>query len=229
MNRFVFPLKAVIFDLDGTLYDQRKMRRRMLFEMFCSCLRHPASIGDIKVLSDFRKAREQHSSRISVDIESRQFEWGAQRSNVSPERVRCVVDDWIFQRPLKHMPVCRFPGVREFFSTLENAGIRIGVFSDYPAREKLNALGLEADVLVSATDRDVDRLKPDPKGLLATAAKLRTPIRECLFIGDRDDKDGECARRAGMQYIIMNRKRNRNANGFGTFCEITGLFKNRMH
>ncbi|WP_196795358.1 HAD hydrolase-like protein [Richelia intracellularis] len=29
-------------------------------------------------------------------------------------------------------------------------------------------------------------------------------VEDCLLIGDRDDRDGECARRAGMKYFILD-------------------------
>ena len=35
------------------------------------------------------------------------------------------------------------------------------------------------------------------------AAKLKIPKEACLFIGDEDNKDGECARRAGMPCVIL--------------------------
>jgi len=79
---------------------------------------------------------------------------------------------------------------------------------------------------VSATDVEVGRLKPDPKGLIVAASSLNTPVKECLFIGDRDDKDGECARRAGMPYLILNRRRrNYSPNSFNTFTEIIQWFQ----
>jgi len=75
--------------------------------------------------------------------------------------------------------------------------------------------------MVSATDADVDWLKPDPKGLIIPASKLKTPVKECLFIGDRDDMDGECARRAGMPYLILNpRRKNCLPNSFNTFTPL---------
>jgi len=47
------PIQAVIFDLDGTLYDQRKLRCLMALEMLGQILRHPATIADFRVLLDF--------------------------------------------------------------------------------------------------------------------------------------------------------------------------------
>jgi len=39
--------------------------------------------------------------------------------------------------------------------------------------------------------------------LQVAAARLGLPVSACMMVGDRDDKDGECARRAGMAYLIM--------------------------
>jgi len=100
----------------------------------------------------------------------------------------------------------------------QRRGIPIGVFSDYPALGKLRALGLTAQVIVSATSAEVNRLKPDPTGLLLAAGKLGLPAPECLFIGDQEAKDGECARRAGMPYLILaSRDKNHQLHGLAAW------------
>ena len=106
------------------------------------------------------------------------------------------------------------------FSQFQRQGIPIGVFSDYPAMDKLRALGLTAQVIVSATCAEVNRLKPDPTGLLVAAAKLGAPAPECLFIGDQEAKDGECARRAGMPCLILaSRRKNRQLHGLAAWLK----------
>ena len=110
--------------------------------------------------------------------------------------------------------------LQALFSQLQRQGIPIGVFSDYPAMDKLRALGLTAQVIVSATCAEVNRLKPDPTGLLVAAAKLGAPAPECLFIGDQEAKDGECARRAGMPYLILaSRRKNRQLHGLAAWLK----------
>lgn len=202
--------KAVIFDVDGTLYDQRKLRLCMVREMFMCVLRQPGRMAELRILWRFRSMREKHAAEAAADLESRQYVWAAQAAGVSPEKVRGVVKEWMFERPLAHLRSCRYPGAAALFSQLQRQGIPIGVFSDYPAMDKLRALGLRAQVIVSATCAEVNRLKPDPAGLLVAAAKLGAPAPECLFIGDQEAKDGACARRAGMPCLILaSRRKNR--------------------
>jgi beta-phosphoglucomutase-like phosphatase (HAD superfamily) len=202
--------KAVIFDVDGTLYDQRKLRLCMVWEIFTCVLRQPGRIAELRILRHFRRMREKHAAEAASHLESRQYAWAAQAAGVSPEKVREVVKGWIFERPLAYLRSCRYPGAQALFSQLQWQGIPIGVFSDYPAQDKLQTLGLTAQVVVSATCAEVNRLKPDPTGLLVAAAKLGVPAPECLFIGDQEAKDGECARRASMPYLTLaSRRKNR--------------------
>lgn len=173
--------------------------------MFFTMLRRPRSALEMKIVFDFRKAREKNSATICGCIDKQQYEWGAQRSGVPAEQVRQAVEKWMIVRPLPYLSACRFNGVTKLFADLKAAGISTGIFSDYPADQKLRALGLEADVTLSAVDAEVDCFKPAPKGLRVIAEKLHVPLEECLFVGDRDDKDGECARRAGMPYLILKK------------------------
>jgi phosphoglycolate phosphatase/putative hydrolase of the HAD superfamily len=131
----------------------------------------------------------------------------AQALGLDIAEVRHIVNDWIFEKPLKHLARCLYPGVKDLFSLLRQKKIKFGMFSDYPCDAKIQALDLKVDVMVCATDEKVDRFKPHPEGLLFAASELGVPVKKCFFIGDRDDKDGECARRAGMPYLILPRRR----------------------
>jgi phosphoglycolate phosphatase/putative hydrolase of the HAD superfamily len=208
MHFFPEATKALIFDVDGTLYDQGKLRRRMLLNLFFVLAGNPLFIRDIKVLHTFRKKRELLSecSDTIGGIDNRQYAEAAQASGLGIVEVRRIVNDWIFEKPLKHLARCVYPGVKDLFSILRQKNYKIGIFSDYPCHAKLQALGLEADAMVCATDEQVDRFKPHPAGLLFTAKALGVPVTNCFFIGDRNDKDGECARRAGMPYLILPRR-----------------------
>ncbi|MGO9380039.1 MAG: hypothetical protein ACLP29_16020 [Dissulfurispiraceae bacterium] len=94
--------RAVIFDVDGTLYDQRKLRLRMVREMFACVLRQPSRLAELRVLWLFRGMRERHAAAALSDLQSRQYIWANQAAGVSPEKVREVVKDWMFIRPLAY-------------------------------------------------------------------------------------------------------------------------------
>ena len=197
-------IKAVIFDVDGTLYHLKKIYRMVRLEIINYYLQHPWEIGDIKIITDFMQEREKHAFDIVDNVEAAQYEWAAKKTNSSPDKVRQVVDKWIFQVPLKYMYHCRRTEVLELFHNLIINGIATGVFSDYPATAKLAALGLFPQCIVSATDKNVGKLKPNPQGLLIAADTLGVAVENCLLIGDRDDRDGECARQARMPYLILD-------------------------
>ena len=67
-------------------------------------------------------------------------------------------------------------------------------------------LKLNADIEAASTDTEINAFKPDPKGLLFISNKLNMELKDCLFIGDREDTDGICAKNAGMDYLIIDKK-----------------------
>lgn len=218
-------LKAVIFDVDGTLYDQCALRRRMFLDLARYYFVHPRRLKDLRILMDFRNEREKNAFRDTVDLESDQYIWGAQASGVSPERVRSVVQKWILKVPLQYIAYYRYPGLLEFFNNLNRRGIKTAIFSDYPAAEKIAALGIPNCFTFCATDKNINRLKPDPKGLFVIAKTLGGSVKQCLFIGDRDDRDGGCARRAGMEYLIIERECSGIDNHFQAYQQLNDSLK----
>ncbi|RNI25591.1 HAD family hydrolase [Rufibacter latericius] len=198
-------IKAVIFDVDGTLYNQSRLRKKMLFSLMRHYALKPWQLKDMLILHHFRAEREKKSGATG-DLENAQYAWCASKGNFPIDRIKKVVQFWMFQFPNKYLPGCVYPGVKAFFEALQKKGIKIGIYSDYEAVEKLKAMNLNADVVVSSTSKLVDQLKPNPKGLLYIMAQLGVSPDECLFIGDRQELDGECAIRAGMPYLIVDKK-----------------------
>lgn len=203
--------KAVIFDVDGTLYDHDKMKKKMLMRMARFFLEHPFQWRELLLVYYFRKLRETLSSENASgpkfnQLESRQFEIVSDKLKVPTAQIRYAVSKWMFEIPLPYLAECRYPGAKECFNYLRQKDVRIGIFSDYPAERKLAALELAYDVAVSATDKDINQLKPNPKGLLVTASKLGLPVSDCLFVGDRKDKDLSCAKAANMACVLLGRK-----------------------
>lgn len=198
-------VRLVVFDLDGTLYDQGCIRRRMMWELGLHCLSHPGDLPRVRVIAEFRKARERLANEGAVNIGRMQYERPAASLGIRPEEVAAVVADWIEKRPLKHLLRCRFAAVDEVFDSLRGSGRQVGVFSDYPVRDKLRALGLTADFIAAATEPEIDRLKPHPAGLESLMSAAGVKPAQCLMIGDREDRDGACARNAGVRYLIKRR------------------------
>jgi HAD superfamily hydrolase (TIGR01549 family) len=195
-------VKAVIFDVDGTLYDQRRLRRQMLRDLLAYYLARPWRFRELMILRAYRSIREEHAGEAG-NIETGQYHWCAERMGCSPDEVRQVVARWIYREPNQYLHALTYPGARRLFDLLHRQGIRVAIYSDHSATEKLQAMGLKADLVVCSTDPQVDRLKPDPAGLLHITKALGLRMDQCLFIGDRQEMDGECAIRAGMPYHIL--------------------------
>ena len=198
--------KVVIFDVDGTLYTQSKLRKKMLFSLLAYYALRPWRAKEMLMLQHFRQEREKRPGDTGPDLENAQYLWCAQKGNYDVSHLKKVVDQWIFTYPNKYLAGCTYPGTQALFETLRKNGIKIAIYSDYKAQDKLKAMGLAADLMVSSTDPYIDRLKPDPKGLLYIADQFKVAPQECLFIGDRPELDGECAIRANMPYLIVDKK-----------------------
>jgi HAD superfamily hydrolase (TIGR01549 family) len=196
-------IRLVAFDVDGTLYRQRPLRLRM----GCDMLVHSVAKCDrnaVRVVSAYRRIREHLAAEEVVDFERVLIAETAKATSVSPERVHAIVSEWIETRPLRYLRSCLFSGVPQLFAGLQCAGKKIGIFSDYPATQKLAAMGLAANYVVAASD--VGLLKPHARGLQSLMAAASATARETLYIGDRVDRDGVAGQRAGVRILIRSSK-----------------------
>ncbi|GFO64359.1 HAD-IA family hydrolase [Geomonas paludis] len=196
-------VEGVILDLDGTLYDQKRLRLQMALELASTLLLRPWRCKEALILFRFRRIREALADALPGDVSSRSYLLTAQACDCEIDQVRDVVQEWIYRRPLRHLGRFRYPLVDVLLAALAQRRINVAVCSDYHAVDKLAALRLEHLSSWSAEDPAVDRLKPDPAGLLHICRQWQVAPQACLVIGDRDDRDGEAARRAGMRSLVV--------------------------
>jgi FMN phosphatase YigB (HAD superfamily) len=214
-------IRLAVFDVDGTLYDQRCIRPRMIRQLVTHCLRHPGDLKVLRLISEFRRCREKLAEAEIAGIAELQYRCPAETLGLATAEVRRVVESWMLQRPLPHLRGCRFDGVGRCFAALERSGVMLAVLSDYPAAAKLVALGLEVELQVSGVDPQVDRLKPHPRGLQRVLELAGVAPEQAVMIGDREDRDGECARRAGVRALIKVSKPQRDKACFRDFADLT--------
>ncbi len=195
----------VVFDVDGTLYRQRPLRLRMARDLFFHTLLS-ANLNVVSVLAKYRRIRERLSSEQVSDFERVLIAQTAIATSNSTDAVRAIVSEWIEQRPLSYLSDCIYPALPQLFAGLRRKGKIIGILSDYPVKAKLAALGLTANHVVCATDDDVGVLKPHPRGLNVLIRAANAKANETVLIGDRADRDGLAARRAGARALIRSSK-----------------------
>lgn len=193
-------IDLVVFDLDGTLYDARRLRRRMLALLLADAAR-TRSLRTLRVLRCFRQVREALAEE-GVDFAQWQYVRTANLIGCEDVQVQALVRRWMECEPLPLLRACRWRGVAQVFDDLRAAGKTIAVWSDYPAADKLAALELHADLVVCAGDEAVGRLKPDPRGLLVAMQRAGVVPARTLMVGDRITHDAAAAQRAGTQVLL---------------------------
>jgi FMN phosphatase YigB (HAD superfamily) len=195
-----------IFDLDGTLYDQHRLRNIMVAELFFRWITCRVSFRELRIITSFRKMRELNLGYASPRVYEDQFTWSAEALDIPFEEVKKVVEHWMLSYPLKHLRKSRYPGVKSFFGLLREQNKKIAVFSDFPVDKKLAELHLSVDKTYCSTEYHIAQLKPTKKGIELICRDFKCPLEKAVFFGDRMDTDGETARLAGVQFIQVDVK-----------------------
>jgi len=199
-------LKAVIFDLDGTLIDSkidfRKMKRRNIRLL-------EASGVEKGLLTE---------EMLNHDIEKRAIE-DLRKKGVSEEEIQRV-----FQKVAEIMSeveleaiedVKLLDGVVETLEKLKKIGLKIGIITR-SCREYANRIleGFELERLIDALAArdDVLKPKPDPEHPRYLMKILGVKPSETVLIGDHPI-DALCAKNVGMRFFLIP-KRNTNFKAF---------------
>ncbi|MCR5508203.1 MAG: HAD family hydrolase [Lachnospiraceae bacterium] len=203
--------KAVVFDLDGTLYYQRRLRLKMAWMLFSYYLCHFWRLKELLIVKKFREVREKwdgiSGSEASGSLEDEQYAHVAAITGSSPGLVKDIVEEWIYKRPLKAVYDTRDVTLLNIIKGLRDKDIPVFIFSDYPIEEKAAVLGVSADGMYAATDERLNELKPSPKGLNLIMSDHSLTPADIIMVGDRMSRDGLAAQNAGCEYLILPKSR----------------------
>jgi putative hydrolase of the HAD superfamily len=210
-------VEGVLFDLDGTLYDTRAVRLRLLARVPGELARH-GIVGvarRLRALAAFRRAREAHRGSDPVeslaDVLSARV---AAQLSYEPALVRSAVREHFLESGFAELRALASAQDRATLLALHARGYALGVLSEYPVDRKLEALGLR-DLPWSAamSCEEVGILKPDPAPFLEAARRMALAPERLLFVGDRRDTDVAGASAAGMRTAWLAARDTRRREG----------------
>lgn len=185
--------KAVIFDLDSTLYDKSGLAWRLIK----SQLRQ----GKLRMLRKERSIRKKLMGKHFCNEQEFSTAFFAEFRNPKAKEwfYQCYLPDMVAILQ-QHYTIA--PWVEETMANLRASGCKIAVFSDYECvREKLQAIGFDlnwADCLFEAPA--LGGLKPCKESFEKVCQAMQLQPSECLMVGDREDTDGDGAGSVGMAF-----------------------------
>lgn len=169
-------VQTVVFDLDGTLYNKRGLAARMVRRLWW-CL--PLMLID------------RHAK-------GRVWRW-------------IVSTRWHREVYLKTMVdlIGNYCPRREDVMTLieecKEQGLQMAIYSDYGCMaEKMKALNIPTEPFELLIDApSLGALKPSAACARKVLEMLHADPETTLFVGDRDEKDGESARMIGAKFLLV--------------------------
>ncbi len=221
-------IKAVGFDLDGTLYPAWQMyavsadlgiRHPIFLHAFGRvrrALRAPGALDGITASPQGVGPESTTASSPETLIDSRQAASGAFRTfqaSLVAERLgadrtatAAAIDKIIYtviEEKFRH--IRPFGGAALCLETLRDSGLKLGLLSDLPPLRKMELLGFRDYFDFVLCSEDFGALKPDPRPFSALAARFGLDPDSILYVGNKRRYDIAGARAAGMKTALIGR------------------------
>jgi 5'-nucleotidase len=207
----VTPLKAVLFDLDDTLFDHmhssrqglvaaikdhHNLQQAQLFEVERLYTRLLDEYH-IQVLQGKISLQQARFQRIQKLFEHYEVQAGKQQ-------IEQAIAQYVAGYRLARQPV---PGSIQLLQALHGR-VHIAVVTNNitaEQREKLQVCGLEPFVDTLITSEDVGAIKPDPAIFAIALQRIGCSAQEVVMLGDAWLADIIGAQRAGIRAVWLNR------------------------
>ncbi|NMM25924.1 MAG: HAD family hydrolase [Glaciimonas sp.] len=198
------PIKAVLFDLDDTLWPITpviEQAEKVLHEWL---LKHAPAVAErysIDLLRSRRQELMHIEPRYQIDL------WGLRHKTLSDAFRQVGADVALVDHAMGVFSTARnavtpfadvLPGLAKLNTRLAVGSISNG-FAD------LQAIGIAHHFQTSIAAHRFGRAKPDPQIFHAACAALDIPPQQAVYVGDDLMLDVQGAQNAGMQGVWMNR------------------------
>ena len=195
-----------IFDVDGTLYPQKKVRVNMALRLTKYYLIRPFKWKEVAAIYYFRKLRENEKYK-SQPMEYL-YKNISLRLGVPEKAIFETIHRWMFTEPLDLLKKYRYTEITDFIIKKYNEGTKIIIYSDYPALDKLKAMGIKYNSVYTSCDESIQEQKPSERAMKKILQDIKIPPEKIIYIGDRDEKDKKSAEIIGIKYYDIDEFRN---------------------
>ncbi|WP_457752162.1 TIGR02253 family HAD-type hydrolase [Thermococcus sp.] len=194
-------MKAVLFDIDGTLLTEMPLIQMFLPQVYDKLAR--------KMGIDKNEAREQFLTEIFGRRDT--YDWHDWNFFFKLFDLNMRYEELLKSYPHKlHV----YPDTIPTLEWLKNAGYKLGVVTSGPEyqRLKLKLTGLHDYFDVIVTRDDVGTIKPEPKIFLYALEILNLEPQEAMMVGDSLSQDVYGAKNVGMKAVWINREGDKGYN-----------------
>lgn len=186
-------IKAVLFDLDGTLLDREASVRKFINGQY---ERLAESVGHI--------AKDDYISRF-IELDARGYVWKdkvyqqmVEEFNITRLEWNDLLNDYIEQFKFHCVP---FPNLIRMLEFLKEKSLKLGIITNGKGHfqlENIKGLGIE-DYFDTILVSEIEGMrKPNVEIFRKALRNLEVDASQAMFIGDHPDNDVKAAMAAGM-------------------------------
>jgi phosphoglycolate phosphatase len=186
------PVRAVLFDLDGTLADTASDLAAALNRVRADRLLPPLAVSTLRP-----HASDGSRGMIGAGL-------GVTREHPEWEALKDAFLDYYAAALAVHTRL--FAGAEDALDGIERRGLTWGIVTNKAARftlPLLEQLGLAARANVIVCGDTTPQPKPHPAPLLHASAKLGLEASDCVYVGDAQ-RDVVAAHAAGMAALVAS-------------------------
>ncbi len=183
-------IKAVLFDLDGTIADTAPDLGRALNRQRIARNKPPLPIEQIRIEAS---GGARGLLNLGFNLQPGDPDYQAMREEFL----------LFYTEQLCH-DTRLFPGISELLEQLDNQAIVWGIVTNKPARftrPLMRLLGLHHRAACIISGDDTPHSKPHPEPLLAASRQIGITPGHCIYLGD-DLRDVQASLAAGMKPIV---------------------------
>lgn len=188
-------IKAVAFDIDGTLYSNSRLYSKIWFYF----------LKNLRFFLSYNKVRKVlHRTAVLPDFYEYQGRLLAEELKISKGEAKTLIETKVYKGLEPFFDNLKpFNFVKETFEKFKNAGLKLAILSDFPPEQKKDIWGTAPLCDVIMGSEQCGALKPSIFTFGSLIKKIGFPAENILYVGNSISSDVKGAKAAGMQTAYL--------------------------